>query len=256
MFKQKKLIVANWKMNPQTLKEAREIFDAAKKTAGTLKKSEVVVCPPFVYLPALAQGYKGKRLLFGGQDCFWEEKGAYTGEISPKMLKESGIAYCIVGHSERRALGENNEIVNKKILAALKTGLMPILCVGERERDQQGNYFSFIAEELREGFCGVSRTQLLRAVIAYEPIWAIGKEGDQAATPRDMHEMGIFIKKTLVDIYKTKQPPAVRILYGGSVDAGNAAALVSEGETQGLLVGHKSLNAKEFSEIMKHVDAI
>jgi triosephosphate isomerase len=256
MQKGKNIVVANWKMNPATLKEAREIYATVRKAASSMRRTQTVICPPFVYLEALAKLHKGHRVAFGAQDCFWAEKGAHTGEISPAMIKDSGASYVIVGHSERRALGESNEVVNRKIRIALKHNLTVILCIGEKERDTQGLYLSFLQNEISDALQSVTKKKISSLIIAYEPIWAIGKRASFAIMPRDLHEMSIFIKKTLRDIYKSNDVLSVPIIYGGSVDAKNTDGLVREGKVQGLLVGHKSLVPRQFVDILRAVDRI
>src|SRR3989338_6037574 len=149
MIKNKKLIVANWKMNPTTLAEAKKLFENIKKTASKVKNIQTVICPPSVYLSELGKLYSGRRIALGAQDVFWEKKGAYTGEQSSKMIKDIGAKYVIIGHSERRERGETNEMVNKKIITSLEEGLNVILCIGEKVRDLQALYLKFLEEEIR-----------------------------------------------------------------------------------------------------------
>lgn len=249
----KNIIVANWKMNPQTIKEAKRIFNGIKKTADKLNKVETVVCPPFVYLFPLGNWISTWKSSFqvGAQDVFWQDKGSYTGEISAKMLKDSGVKYAIIGHSERREIfEETNEIVNKKIKVALKEGLKVILCVGEKERDLKGKHLLFIKEEIKKGLKGIERKFLKNLIIAYEPIWAIGKSSKSADTPDDVSNMIFFIKKVLEEITEKEIAARVPILYGGSVNPENAESFLRCG-AQGLLVGHESLIPKDFNKILK-----
>jgi triosephosphate isomerase len=243
----RKIVVANWKMNPSSLKEAQELLSqvkrVAKRTRGGVK---VVVCPPFIYLGALGRG----DIQLGAQDVFFERRGAFTGEVSPAMLGDIGATHVIVGHSERRRLGEDNVIVNRKIKAALMENLQVIFCIGEAVRDIHGRYFQFLEEQLLVGLKGVSRNALRNLLIAYEPIWAIGKSVEDAAAPEDVHQMSIFIKKILVKRFGKSSALRVPILYGGSVESGNAEAILREGKADGFLVGHTSLDAKEFGEIL------
>lgn len=251
MLKNKKTIIANWKMNPVSTKEAKKIFLGIKNTASKLKDVQTVVCPPFIYLDDLVEMYKGHRIEIGAQDVFFENKGSYTGMISPKMLKNSGVEYVILGHSERRALGEDNKTVNEKIKASIKAGLKVTLCVGERSRDENGKQFSFIKKELLESLEGVSKSSLKNIFIAYEPIWAISKNNKGVAmSSEDIHEMTIFIKKVLTDKFGAGVKNA-GVLYGGSVSPDNTKDILENGNVDGLLVGRASLDPKKFGEILR-----
>lgn len=253
----KKIIVANWKMSPASIKEAKKIFNDTKKTANKLRKVETVICPPFVYLSELghlvSKGTLSVRV--GAQDVFWQENGSYTGEISVNMLKNLGAKYVILGHSERRQnLNETDEMVNKKIKTALKNDLKVVFCVGEKERDE--NYLRFIKNEIIEGLKNISRNLLDNLIIVYEPIWAIGKSGEEADTPENVFQMGIYIRRILLPLAGEKLSRNIPVLYGGSVDVKNCLGFLKEGNVQGLLVGRKSLNSKEFKEILKIAEYI
>lgn len=213
----KPLIVANWKCNPPTLTEAKRLFNSVKQGVKDVKNIEVVICPPFVYLPVSKAN--------GAQDCFWEEKGAYTGEVSPKMLKDLGVEYVIIGHSERRKYQkETDEIIEKKLKATLAAGLKPILCIDK---------ISQLPKNIKGGF-----------IVAYEPLFAIGT--GKACSPERAEKMRLAIKK------KVKVP----VLYGGSVNSQNAKDYIEKTGFQGLLVGGASLNAEEFVKIVKGIDLI
>jgi triosephosphate isomerase len=252
MNKKKILVVANWKMNPETAEEAKEIFNGTQKIANDLKNVKVVICPPYIYLQNLEKLVEAVKL--GAQDVFCEQAGPFTGEISPKMLKREGEEYVIIGHSERRELGETDEVVSKKALASLKTGLKVILCVGENSRDSHGDYLNLLRSQITNSLSKISRRYLKKLTIAYEPVWAIGKSEDEALKPRDLHETSIFIKKVLSEIYGQKTGMEVPILYGGSVNHNNAKDLLILGEVQGLLVGHESLNVKKFENLLRSVN--
>jgi len=255
MKKVKALVVANWKMNPETVEKAKEIFKGTKTITRDLKNTKVVICPPFVYLSDLEK-INDSNLLIGAQDMFWENAGSFTGEISPIMLKKEGESYVILGHSERRELGETEESISKKIISAIKVGLIPILCVGEKERDVHGEYLHFLRKQIINSLGKLSKRFLSKIVIAYEPIWAIGKSEEEAMKPTDLHEMSIFIKKILVEVYGQTVAMTVPILYGGSVSHNNAKDILVHGQVQGLLVGRESLNPKKFGELLKEVDSI
>lgn len=243
------LVIGNWKMNPQSEKAAVTLFSEVGKAASRMRGVEVGIAAPFVYLPALAKLAKGKRLALLAQDAFWENLGARTGEVSFPMLKSVGITKTILGHSERRALGETDEEVHKKVLAALKGDHRVVVCVGEAKRDAQGHYLGVVEKQLRAALTGVSKTKLGNIVIAYEPTWAIGT--GNTATPEDAHEMKLFIQKVLADLFGRSALSKIRVLYGGSVTKGNAETLMREGAVDGFLVGGASLRAAEFIEIAK-----
>lgn len=256
MKKDKKLVIANWKMNPETTVEAKKLFLQIGKEASGLRNVETVVCAPFVFLSELKRVYKGGTLSLGAQDLFWENKGSYTGEISPTQLKNTGVRFVILGHSERRALWETNSDVNKKIKMALKQGFRVIFCVGEKERDRQGEHLQFLKEQLIEGLQKVSSKDMKNIIIAYEPIWAIGKTEEDAITPQSLHEMILFIRKILVTIYNKNIALDAKVIYGGSVERGNAHNILTEGTAEGFLVGHASLNTSEFGDILKIANSV
>lgn len=251
----KKLIIGNWKMYPVSAKEARDKFTAIKKDAATLRNVQTVVCPPFVYMGDLKKLVTGHRCVLGAQNAWTEESGAYTGEVSPDMLMSLGVSYVIVGHSERRALGETDELVNRKIHAAIKAGIMAVLCVGERTRDADGEYLKYIGEQILFALKGVSKKDLANVVIAYEPIWAIGKNAVRAASTDDALEVAILIRKTLADLYG-QGSFSIPVLYGGSVDAQNAGEFLAKSQVQGLLVGRSSLDPKVFGAILKSAEKV
>jgi len=254
MKKNKRLIVANWKMNPETVGEAKEIFRKTKASFKNLKNIKVVICPPFVYLSDLEKllGSNQKQFCLGAQDMFWEKGGSFTGEISAGMLKKE--SYVILGHSERRDLGETDEMISKKVNSALKAGLQTILCIGEKERDDHGEYLHFLRGQLTHSIGKLSKSLLDNLIIAYEPVWAIGKA--EAMKANDIYETSIFIKKILVEIFGQKTDINVPILYGGSVSDKNAREIITLGEVQGLLVGRQSLDPEKFGELLKIVDSL
>jgi len=251
----KKLIIANWKMNPQTLKEAESLFLGIAKTAQLAKNAEVVICTPFVFLSDLKRK-NIKKLLLGAQNVFFEKQGAYTGEISALMLKSFGVKYVIVGHSERRAMGEKDELISKKTLAVIKAGLTPILCVGEKVRDASMEYLSVVRKQLVHSLHGIPKASLKKIIIAYEPVWAIGKNAIRETTSGESREMSIFIKKIISDLSDPKTAHEMKILYGGSVNAKNSEEFLTHGGVDGLLVGGASLKIKEFSKIIINAEKI
>ncbi len=246
----RKLIVGNWKMNPQSIKEAEILFNNTKNLVSGVKNVEVVICPPYPFLN-IAKKIKSKKIILGAQNVGAEQSGAYTGEVSALMLRDMGVKYVIVGHSERRALGETNEIINKKIIFLLKTKLTPILCVGETVRQNDGSYLQIVKEQLSKCLSGIQKNNLKQIVIAYEPVWALSStENRHDATPHDFEEMKIYIRKILADMFSASTAMSVRIIYGGSVNKNNALAFL-DASADGLLPGKSSLEAKNFGEIVK-----
>lgn len=252
MKKMKKLIVGNWKMNPVEVEDAKDIVKAVKRASGKLKRSQVVVCPPFVYT-SLFSKTKGGNFFLGAQNANHEMSGSFTGEVSYSMLYQLGVRFVIVGHSERRKMGETDELVNRKVKSVVNSGMSAIICVGESTRDHNGDYLELIKKQIHTALTDVPKKILNQVVIAYEPIWAIGST--QAMGPRDLHEMSIYIKKVLNDMFGIASDD-IRIIYGGAVDSVNAENLIQEGNVSGFLVGRQSLVPKDFVEIMKAVDSI
>lgn len=244
-----KLIIANWKMNPSSQKEVDKIVKGFLPELKKYKNIKVVICAPFTFI-FLFKKTKNNKLFIGAQNVSASVEGAYTGEVSSKMLSNMGVKYAIVGHSESRKTGESNELINKKIISLLKSKITPILCVGESKRDSDGFYLSFVGSQIKECLHGILQSQLKNIVIAYEPVWAIGKEAKRQATKEEFIEMKIFIKKIISDIYNSKTAHSVPIIYGGSVSKDNAYTFCIEGEADGLLVGRDSLNPKKFNAIL------
>lgn len=243
-------------MNPQTAAEARSIFAGIKRAAEKKAHTSVVVCPPSVFLPLFSKT-KSSKVAIGAQNISHKAAGAYTGEVSAAMAKESGATYTIIGHSERRAMGETNEIINKKIAAAFQEKLNVILCIGEQIRDPEGQYLEFIKQEIVEGLSKIDKKSIFSClIVAYEPIWAIGKDERDAMKGAQMHEMTIYIRKIIGEMFDRTIAEEVPILYGGSVSSFNAADIVKQGHVDGLLVGRQSLNPKDFGEILTIVDGI
>lgn len=253
----KPLIVANWKCNPDSLKQAKKIIDIVKKGTKNIKGAEVMISPPFVYLPEIIKRVKGSnsskkaRIKVGGENCFWEKGGSYTGEISARMLKDLGCDYVIIGHSERRGyFKETNRIVNKKITLALESKLKVILCIGETEEEKKSGDFSKVIEyQLKRGLKKIPRTKLDQILIAYEPIWAIGS--GKSCKPIQVQIASLLVRKILTKIYSRDKAEKVPVLYGGSVNQDNALDYLKEGTIRGLLIGGASLRPKEFVKIVK-----
>jgi len=248
------LIVGNWKMNPATLGAARKLFLDTRKEIGRKKLvSQIAVAPPFPFLSEMERLSPSQRIGLSAQDVFFESIGAHTGEVSIPMLKSVGVTSVIVGHSERRAAGESDEEIYKDIQSIFKTGVTAIICVGEKARDEHGNYFGIVEAQLRSALRDIPKTKLSQLVVAYEPVWAIGT--GKHASAEDVHEMKLFIQKIIADQFGRTAIKKVRILYGGSVKKDNAEILLTVGQVDGFLVGGASLKPKEFSKIIHVAEA-
>ena len=240
------MIAGNWKMNT-TVSEAVELVSKMRSGLDEIANVEKLICPPFVSLAAVNELIKGGSIKLGAQNLYFEEKGAYTGEISPLMLAEL-CEFVIIGHSERRQyFGESGDIVNRKVKAALKANLKPILCVGEKlEENEAGKTEEVIAEQLRSSLAGID--SLDTVTIAYEPIWAIGT--GRAATGRQANDTIGFIRRSISGLGTEEAAGKMRILYGGSVTADNATEFIKQPEIDGALVGGASLKADQFLSIV------
>jgi len=243
-------IAGNWKMN-KTVGEAVELVNRLKASISGVEGVEVAVAPPFTALDAVHKELEGSSIRLAAQNLYWEEKGAYTGEISPLMLKELGCQYVIIGHSERRQFfGETDETVNKRIKAALKQGLDPIFCIGEtlKEREEEKT-FLVIGSQLEGGLKGIEEEEMKRMVIAYEPVWAIGT--GKTATPQQAEEVHHSIRQRLEKLYGREIAEGIRIQYGGSVTPENVKGLMSHKNIDGALVGGASLKSETFSKVVR-----
>ncbi|HEX8974707.1 MAG TPA: triose-phosphate isomerase [Patescibacteria group bacterium] len=251
-----KLVVGNLKMNLISPAERESYLQSFQKEFASKKidNTEVVICPAAVHLEQFAKELKMKAVSVGAQNAFWEEKGSFTGEISPLMAKNAGVSHVIVGHSERRKyFAESDEIVNVKIKAVLKSGLKPVLCIGETlEQRNDGSMAEVLTMQIKKGLDGVSALDVQKAVVAYEPVWAIGS--DKTPTSDELLQVKILIRKTLADIYGLENAEKVKILYGGSVKADLVKDVCLEPELDGVLVGRESLNPNEFLKIVEIID--
>ncbi len=244
----KPIIAGNWKMN-KLISEAVELAREVKNKAGTIADKEIVLCPPFTVLSSVREVIEDSFIKLGAQNMYWEVRGAYTGEISPMMLKDIGCNYVILGHSERRLyFGETNETVNKKARIAFSTGLIPIVCVGETlPQREKGETLTVIEEQVKTGLSGLTREEGKGLVVAYEPVWAIGT--GKTATPEEVEEVQRFIRKLLGQMFGEENAQAIRILYGGSINPDNISALMSCENVDGGLIGGASLNVESFVKI-------
>lgn len=245
----RKIIAGNWKMN-KTPSETVTLINELKPLVVS-EDADVVFCVPAVSLTTALEAVKGTNIAIGAQNMFYEESGAYTGEIAPKMLTDIGVKYVIIGHSERREyFGETNETVNKKVLKAFEHGLTPIICCGESlNQREQGITIDFVRQQIKIAFLNITADQAKTSVVAYEPIWAIGT--GKVATTEQAEEVCKAIRECINEIYDATTAAAVRIQYGGSVTAASAADLFSQQNIDGGLVGGASLKA-DFGKIVNY----
>ena len=246
-----KLIIGNWKMFPASLKDAKNIFSGIKKGTKGITKTKVVLCVPSVYITTLRSLRGVSKIHIGAQDAHKDDEGAHTGEVSPRALASLGVTYVILGHSERRASGESDTFIAEKAIAATRNKLNIILCVGEKERDEHGAYFTEVSKQLRASLLNFPKSEFKKLVIAYEPIWAIGAKAKRVATPSDFREMSILIRRVLTEYFGKKDAFTIPVIYGGSVDDRNAEGFLREGSADGLLVGRVSLDVDKFSTIIR-----
>ena len=257
----KKYIVANWKMQPQSWAEAQEILERTDEYLGTLddrKEFTLVFCAPFVFLEEVAKYLETSHLahqaFLGAEDIATEDSGALTGEVSGPMLRKLGVRYVIIGHSERRwKLGESDEVVNKKLKAALRNELIPIVCIGERTRD--GNFKDFLKNQITATFAGLTPDELGKCIVAYEPVWAISSNpGAKPDTPQNALGSISLIKEALISNFQF--PISNYFLYGGSVNSGNVRSFLAEDEVNGVLIGGASVDKDEFVKILSIVQEL
>jgi triosephosphate isomerase len=244
------MAAGNWKMNLSRT-SARRLVDELRNLSYTLTSVDILVAPPFLLVPTVADWVSGSTVLVAAQNMHWESKGALTGEVSAAMVREAGCTHVILGHSERRhVFGETDEWVRRKVRAALDGDLIPILCVGEKlEEREAGRTLEVVGGQLDAGLEGASVQDVLKVIIAYEPVWAIGT--GKTATPSDAQEVHSFIRRHIGETLGRETSESVRILYGGSVSPSTISGLIAERDVDGTLVGGASLDAKTFVPIIK-----
>lgn len=254
MKKRTPIVIGNWKMNPNSLAHAKQIFIDIKTGLGRKKRTTIIaIAPPFPFMEAIYKLNVREQVELWSQTIAVHEAGAHTGNVSLAMAASVGAAGVIIGHSERRAAGESDEDIAAQITLALKQSFPVTVCIGERERDCEGAFYSFLETQIETIVAAVPKRKLHLLTIAYEPIWAIGSGA--AATPADVQEMKLFIQKYIADRCGRSALTKVAIVYGGSVTNKNADALIREGEVDGFLVGGASLRASEFISIIDTVEA-
>jgi triosephosphate isomerase len=243
------IIAGNWKMY-KTQKEAFQLASALKQKLSDTNSVKVILCPPFTALASVKEAIEGSHILLGAQNMHWEREGAFTGEISPQMLLTNGCEYVIIGHSERRNyFFETNESVNSKVRSALRFGLIPIVCVGEKLEERETNKTERVVEDhIRGAFENLTADSVEKCVIAYEPVWAIGT--GKTATPAQANEVHLFARELLSSIFDRDCAEKINILYGGSVKPENSRELLEMSDIDGALVGGASLDADSFKRIV------
>ena len=246
----KKIIAGNWKLNKTSL-EAIDLVNALKRELVDVQTVDIVICPPFTALSEVNDVLNESNIALGAQDVYWDDSGAFTGEVSAPMLKAVGVKYVIIGHSERRQFfAETDQLVNKKLKAVLKHQLTPIVCVGENLKEREaGKTFDVVGGQCQGSLAGLTPEELRKIIIAYEPVWAIGT--GKTATPQQAQEVHQFIRENLKKNFGLDTAAEVRIQYGGSVNAENAKTLMSQPDIDGALVGGASLKADSFATIVK-----
>ncbi len=253
----KTIIAGNWKMY-KTVSQAIDLANGLKRELFGLESEgmDIIICPPYTALSEAAEVVYQSNIQLGAQDMYWQDEGAFTGEVSGMMLKEVGAAYCVIGHSERRQyFGETNEAVNKKVKAALKNGLLPIMCVGETlAQREQDKTFDVIRDHVENGLKEINEEDVLKVIIAYEPVWAIGT--GKTATPQQAQEVHKYIRDLLVKLYNKEVAEKVRIQYGGSVKPDNIETLMKQPDIDGALVGGASLDVNSFAQIVKKASGV
>jgi len=246
----KKFIAGNWKLYKNVSEAVAFAKDLKARVAG-IDKVQIALAPPFTAIHAIAAELKGSNIEIAGQDCFWENEGAFTGEVGPAMLREAGATQVIIGHSERRQyFGETDATVNKKLKAALAAGLGAILCVGESLAEREaGKTFEVVSVQTRGGLDGLNEQQMQSVVLAYEPVWAIGT--GRTASPQQAQEVHAALRKLLAELFGAQTADSIRIQYGGSVKPENVAELMAQADIDGALVGGASLKADSFEKLVK-----
>ncbi len=246
----KRLVVGNWKMYIESPDAAKKFAQALRRKSASFAGVEAWLAPSFILLPTVATALKGSSIKVGAQSVSPHTAGQHTGEVSAAMLKAAGASFVIIGHSEQRAAGMTDALVHAQLVHTHDKGLTSVLCVGEKERDASGGQYATVESQLRAAFSGFPHLAK-RVVVAYEPVWAIGKSAESALAPQELEEMVIFIRKILADILTRPVALKVPILYGAAVEAENADLLMKDGGVAGLLVGHASAEIDSFIDILK-----
>jgi len=251
MNKRKKIVIGNWKNNPQTSEEAKKIFKGVVKKALAISGVETVIAPPTLFTNLFSKEKFSAKVRLGAQNVFHKTEGACTGEITAGMLKHAKVSHVIIGHSERRALGETDAVVAQKAAVLLREGFKPIICIGEPTHDPEGEYLRFLENQITSSLALIQNNDMLDIIIAYEPIWTIG--ATEAMTGNDIYQTTLYIRKILHGIYNQTIADAMTIVYGGSVNTSNIEDIMVKGNVDGVLVGRDSLIPDNFGDILTTV---
>ena len=246
------IVIGNWKMNPSSLAEAKKLLVGLRSKVASFQTTTIVLAPPAVFLTDLVRLSPSGRIGFAAQSIHSDISGAHTGAISAPMVQSCGAGYVIIGHSERREEGVTDTQIAARFHIAIKHRLVPVVCIGERVRDKSGNFYTVIEQQIACAFAGAKKAEMKRAIIAYEPVWAIGS--GQTPSVEDVQEMRLFINKCLTKMFDRATARATKVLYGGSVNPDNVEELCAGGGVDGFLVGGASLQAKSFLCIIKAVE--
>lgn len=250
-------IVGNWKANPKTLSDAKELARKVKEQSRKFSRVHVTLAAPTPYLLPIGEIIgRSERMTLAAQDCSSKEAGAHTGEVIAPMLKSVGVSEVIIGHSESRARGVSDGEINARLHQLYKYKLRPILCIGEEKRDLHGAYLQFLSTQLTSALKDIPKAAVKRLIVAYEPLWAIGEHAAVPDTPEGFHHTAIFIRKVLSHLCDAPSALKIPVLYGGSVNVDNASSFLCEGYADGLLVGRASLKAKDFLSIITNAEAV
>lgn len=253
MISKKPIVVANWKASSNVYKEAeKKVTSLFKNLNRDKSKIDLIVAPGFLHLPKLKNFFK-KTLTLSAQDVSFYENGSHTGEITAESIKDSGTEYAIIGHSERREAGDTQEVVIKKTQNAIKNGLKVILCIGEKDRDENIKYLKVIEDQILSVFASVDKKKAEDIIIAYEPVWAINNKNNIAIDAHGLHSMVIYIRKVLMEKFGDAFSKNINILYGGSITPDNAQDILWNGEVQGLLIGRASFEVESLVKIIKNI---
>lgn len=250
----KNIIIGNWKMNVGSVEDAKKIAKLSRALAAKMRTTEVVICPPFSLIAPAAPAKKAKNFHMGAQSASVHEGGSHTGDVGVNTLKSLGVSYVLAGHSEQRVAGDTNATVSQRAQRILAAGLTAVICVGEKARQEGGEHLDELRTQIRETLASIPQEQAKNIIVAYEPVWAIGAK--EAMQPDQIYEMSLFVKKVFSDVFGPEAGLKVRVLYGGTANATNAAEIMRVGKVNGLLVGRESVNAGGLTDMLKAVDTV
>ena len=256
------IIIANWKLNPESFKDASKFLNLVKHFAGKMRNVTTIIAPPTLFLRELSSGNRSKKFLFSAQDMHQSNFGSEVGEISPTQLVDAKVPYVLIGHSARRASGESNEQIKEKVFAAVKNNLKAVIFVGEKKRDDDGKFLEYIRYQIKSALEGIPPAKLKDLILVYEPVWAISSNRDKMSsvaaepTSHEIYQMALFLKKVVSEVFDLNAMKKVKILYGGSVNEENAKEILEIPNISGVVVGSASLDSDKFEEILTIANSI